>query len=97
MKISSERKKELREQYKLMKPDMGIFAVICKTNSKHYLETTQNLKGAMNSTKFKLNAGMHPKRDLQKDWNEFGSVNGQVKMGLNGHEKSPQMAIELKK
>lgn len=24
-------------------------------------------------------------------------VNGQVKMGLNGHEKSPQMAIELKK
>ncbi len=25
------------------------------------------------------------------------SVNGQVKMGLNGHEKSPQMAIELKK
>jgi type II secretory pathway predicted ATPase ExeA len=24
-------------------------------------------------------------------------VNGQVKMGLNGHGKSPQMAIELKK
>lgn len=80
MKISSERKKELREQYKLMKPDMGIFAVICKTNSKHYLETTQNLKGAMNSTKFKLNAGMHPKRDLQKDWSEFGSDEFEIKV-----------------
>jgi len=27
----------------------------------------------------------------------LGPVNGQVKMGLNGHGKSPQMAIELKK
>jgi len=27
----------------------------------------------------------------------YPCVNGQVKMGLNGHEKSPQMAIELKK
>ena len=27
----------------------------------------------------------------------YQAVNGQVKMGLNGHEKSPQMAIELKK
>ncbi len=73
MKTSSERKRELREQYKLMRPDMGIFAVICRPNSRYYLETTENLRGAMNSTEFKLNAGMHPKKALQKDWSEFDS------------------------
>ena len=73
MEISSERKKELREQYKLMKPDMGIFAVIRKTSRKHYLETAHNLKAAMNSAEFQSHAVMHPKRDLQKDWRELGS------------------------
>ncbi len=29
--------------------------------------------------------------------NDMLNVNGQVTMGLNGHEESPQMAIELKK
>jgi len=80
MKTSSARKRELREQYKLMRPDMGIFAVICKPNSRYYLETTENLKGAMNSTEFKLNAGMHPKKALQKDWSEFGSEEFEIRI-----------------
>ncbi len=80
MKTSSERKRELREQYKLMRPDMGIFAVICRPNSRYYLETTENLRGAMNSTEFKLNAGMHPKKALQKDWSEFGSEEFEIRI-----------------
>jgi hypothetical protein len=71
-KISSERKKELREQYKLMKPDMGVFAVVCKTKSRYYLEASEDMKSAINSTEFKLNAGMHPHRELQRDWQEIG-------------------------
>lgn len=80
MKISSERKKELQSQYKLMKPDMGIFAVINKNSSKYYLETTQNLKGVMNSTEFKLNGGVHPKLELQEDWQEIGSDGFEIKI-----------------
>ena len=80
MKMSSEKKKELQAQYKLMKPDMGIFAVINKNNAKYYLETTSNLKGKINSTKFKLNAGGHPNKELQKDWQELGANKFEIKI-----------------
>lgn len=80
MKISSERKKELRAQYELMKPEMGIFAVINKNNPKYYLETTQNLKGKINSTKFQLNAGAHPQKELQEDWTETGEDGFEIKV-----------------
>jgi len=66
MNISKDKKKELQDQYKLMKPDMGIFAVINKNNAKYYLETTPDLKGRINSTKFKLNAGGHPNKSCKK-------------------------------
>ncbi len=75
MKLSSERKKELQDQYKLMKTDMGIFAVINEIDSKYFLESTKNLKAKINRTRFQLNADSHPNRELQKDWktaaNEF--------------------------
>ena len=80
MDISKDKKKELQAQYKLMKPDMGIFAVINKNNDKYYLETTPDLKGRINSTKFKLNAGGHPNKELQKDWQEFGANVFEIKI-----------------
>ncbi len=80
MNISKDKKKELQDQYKLMKPDMGIFAVINKNNAKYYLETTPDLKGRINSTKFKLNAGGHPNKELQKDWQEFGANVFEIKI-----------------
>jgi hypothetical protein len=74
MKISSDRKKELQAQYKQMKPEMGIFAVINTENNKCFLETTQNLKGKMNSVSFQLRSGGHPNKELQKDWQKFGEA-----------------------
>ena len=67
------RRKELVEQYKQMKPDMGIFWVRCKDSSKCFLETSRNLKGKMNSTRFQLDAGNHPYQQLQKEWKELGA------------------------
>jgi hypothetical protein len=80
MNMSREKKKELQVQYKLMKPDMGIFAVVNKNNAKYYLETTPDLKGRINSAKFKLNAGGHPNKELQKDWQEFGENAFEIKI-----------------
>lgn len=80
MQISKERKKELQSQYKLMKPDMGIFAVININSSKYYLQPTRNLKGMINSTRFKLAGGIHPSRELQKDWLEIGSDEFEIKI-----------------
>ena len=73
MKMPSERKKELREEYKQMKPEMGVIAVINKSSGQHFLEATQNLKGRINSSLFKLNAGGHFNQALQRDWSELGA------------------------
>lgn len=65
-----ERKKQLKEQYKQMKTDMGVFIVKKKNSNKYLLVGTQNLKGMMNRVKFQLENGSYPNRELQKDWND---------------------------
>ena len=70
-----ERRKELIEMYKQMKPDMGIFIVKPKSGNKCHLETSQNLQGYINRTKFQLDAGNHPNKELQKEWKELGAEN----------------------
>ena len=72
------RKKELKEQYKNMKKDMGIFIIKSKSNNKCYIKATQDLKGTINSTKFQLNFGNfanYPNEELQKEWKEHGESN----------------------
>lgn len=72
MKISSDRKKELQAEYKQMKTDMGILAIINKSSGRHFLEAASNLKGKLNSNRFQLNTGAHRHRELQKDWKLLG-------------------------
>ena len=68
-----DRKKELKMQYKQMKPQMGVFIVRSKFNNKYYIEGTQDLRGTMNGTRFKLDAGGHPNKELQQEWAEHGA------------------------
>lgn len=67
-----DRKKELKELYKNMKPDMGIFIIKSNFDKKCYIEGTQDLKGKINSTKFKLELGNHPNKELQQHWKKHG-------------------------
>mgnify|MGYP001321717363 CR=1 FL=1 len=67
-----DRKKELKEQYQMMKPHMGLFVIKSKFENKCYIEGTQNIKGAINGTVFKLNFGNHPNKELQRAWTERG-------------------------
>ena len=69
---SMDRKKELKEQYKQMKTEMGVFIVQNKLNNKYLLVTTQNLKGMINRVRFQLNSGGHPNSELQQEWKRFG-------------------------
>ena len=75
-----DRKKQLKEQYKQMKPEMGIFMVHCKANNKCFLKITQNLKGTMNSTKFQLSAKNFPNYELQEDWNKYGQEQFEIEI-----------------
>lgn len=74
------RRKQLIEQYKQMKPEMGIFCIRCKVTDKYFLETSQNVPAKINSVKFQLNAGMHPNRELQREWSEFGEQQFEIEV-----------------
>ncbi|MCK9526401.1 MAG: GIY-YIG nuclease family protein [Limnochordia bacterium] len=69
-----DRKKELKEEYRRMKPAMGVFSICSQETNKHYLEGTTNLKAAINRSIFQLNFGSHPNQDLQRDWNKQGEA-----------------------
>lgn len=70
-----DRKKELKMQYKQAKPDMGLFIIRSKVNNKCYIQGTQDLRGVINGAKVRLGGNMHPYKELQKEWNEFGAEN----------------------
>jgi len=66
-------KKELKEQYKQMKPDMGIIMFKCKASQKAYLVCSKNIKGDINSLTFQLNLGSYNIcNNLQNDWKKYG-------------------------
>ncbi len=95
-----DRKKELKQQYKMMKPTMGIFTIRSKSSDKCYLEATPNLTGAINGAKFKLEAGVHVNRELQKDWNEHGEEGFTIEiletLEADGDESKNDYMEELK-
>lgn len=70
-----DRKRELKEEYRQMKPEMGIFMICSKVNPKCLIEGTPDLKSRINRYKFQLSAGSHPNRELQNEWKELGSEN----------------------
>jgi GIY-YIG catalytic domain len=66
-------KKALKLNYLQTPRPMGIFAVRCLANEKMFIGQSENLDGIFNRIKFQLNADCHNQKDLQADWNEFGS------------------------
>ena len=80
MDMSSERKRQLKEEYRLLKPDMGVFAVMCRNNSKYHIEASKDLTSRTNRTVFQLNAGVHPNRELQRDWQAMGQISFDIKV-----------------
>lgn len=67
-----DRKKELKNQYKDRRTDMGIYFIRCNESGKYHLEASKDLKGNMNGALFKLETGNHPFRELQKEWKSLG-------------------------
>ncbi|AGA68401.1 hypothetical protein Desdi_0878 [Desulfitobacterium dichloroeliminans LMG P-21439] len=70
-----DRKKELKEQYKQMRPDMGIMGIRSKLDTWCYIEGSQNLRAVLNGSRFKLETNFHPSRELLKKFQEQGVEN----------------------
>lgn len=66
-------KKELRNEYKLMKLRVGVFQIIHRKENKMFLQTSTDLDSDFNSDIFKPNSGLHSNKSLQSDWDEYGS------------------------
>jgi hypothetical protein len=65
-------KEELKKEYKMNPPKMGIFRITNTVNKKIYLIASKNLPAMFNRYPFALRTGNYFIRDLQKEWDEFG-------------------------
>jgi hypothetical protein len=65
-------RKELLEEYKQMKPIMGVYSITNTTNGKKLVEGSINIAAIWNRSRFELNNGTHANTGLQKDWTMLG-------------------------
>jgi group I intron endonuclease len=68
-------KKEIKDEYKLLKFRMGVFQIRNLTNGKIFIGSSVNLDKIWNRHKFQLEMGGHKSPELQKEWNEYGADN----------------------
>lgn len=66
-------RKEMREEYKQMKFQMGVFQIRNLQTGRIYIGSSNDLQAFWRSQKFQLEAGMHSNSELQADWNQFGA------------------------
>lgn len=66
------RKQELKQMYKEVKTEAGVYQIKNTKNGKVLIDSTPNVK-TMNGKKFMLQHGSHPNHSLQKEWNEYGA------------------------
>lgn len=92
-------RKELQNEFKLMKPRAGILQIINRLENKVFLQISSDLDKAFNADIFKLNAGMHSNKDLQNDWNNLSSESFEFKilddLRLNDAETPEQIKADL--
>lgn len=65
-----DRKKELKQEYKEIKIEGGIYVITNKQNGKKFVASTPNFK-TLNGVKFTLETDTHINRSLQEEWKQF--------------------------
>lgn len=68
-------KKTLKQDYKTTARPMGVYQIRNLINEKVFVGSSLNLEGIFNRYRFALQAGSHPNKALQADWNESGAEN----------------------
>ncbi len=66
-------KKEKIREYKETSLPAGVYRVRNNISKKSLIGSSPNISGRLNRHRFQLDHGSHPDRDLQADWNEFGT------------------------
>jgi hypothetical protein len=97
-KINMDRKKELKQQYKEMKTEAGIYQIRNTVNNKVFVVSTPNFK-TMTGRKLELISGGHKNIALQDDFNKFGQdsfVFEKLEILEEKEEGYPDINFELK-
>ncbi len=76
--MDRQRKKELLQQFKEMKPEMGVYMFKSKKTNTVYLGCDKNIKATINGDRFKLKTNNHKCKKLQKDWSENKEENFEI-------------------
>jgi hypothetical protein len=69
----SDKKTQLKREYKLNHRPMGVYQIRNIANEKVFIGAAIDLPGVFNRHKFQLKMGKHPNAALQAEWNEFGA------------------------
>ncbi len=64
--------KELKNEYKQLKPEAGILQISNLVNGKYLIEESENISAKINRHRTELRFGSHRNKALQADWNEQG-------------------------
>jgi len=72
--VGMDRKKELKEQYKEMKTEAGVYQIRNTKNQKVLVVATSNLKTINGKIMQLRNGGVHMNKQLQEEWNQFGEA-----------------------
>lgn len=73
--LTMKTRKEIINDYKRTKSQIGVFQIRNKINNKVFIESSVDLVAIWNRLRFQLNMGSHPNVALQKDWKELGEEN----------------------
>lgn len=66
-------RKAFNREYKNTPRPIGIYRVRNSVTGKSLVGSSTNLPGMLNRQRFQLANGLHPDRELQRDWNELGA------------------------
>ena len=73
--MDSSRKKQLIEEYRNRKPEMGIIALHCLATDELFLSISKDIPASFNSLKAKLAFNSHPNKRIIELWNNYSPDN----------------------
>lgn len=68
------RKKELLNEWKNRRPEMGVVTILCKSTGDLFAGISKDTQVEFNSHRFKLSVNLHPNKQLQKLWEQYGEA-----------------------
>lgn len=70
--MDKERRKQLMQEYRDRKPEMGIIAICCTATGDTYLGISTDTRESFNSIRGRFFLGGHPNKELQALWDQYG-------------------------